>query len=81
MNLREFNQGDKLDILAPSEVYVIELCDEYVVIESNMSMTEIKPNGTMSLFNTFKQLKINKGETKKVTLARTDYKDSVTLMY
>lgn len=81
MNLRNFKQGDKLDILVPSEVFIIEMCDEYVVIESNMSMTEIRPNGTMSLLNTFKNIKINKGEIKKITLARTDYKDSVMLTY
>ena len=81
MNLRDFKQGDKLNVLVPSEIYIVEMNDNYVVVESSLSLTEVKDNGTISLMDTFKQLKINKGENKNITLARTDYKGSVTLMY
>lgn len=81
MNLRDFKQGDKLNVLVPSEIYIVEMNDNYVVVESSLSLTEVKDNGTISLMDTFKQLKINKGENKNITLARTDYKGAVTLMY
>lgn len=81
MNLREFKQGDKLNILVPSEIYIVEMNDNYVVVESSLSLTEVKDNGTISLIDTFTQVKINKGENKKITLARTDYSGAVTLMY
>lgn len=81
MNLTNFNVGDKLNILLPSEVYIKEKNFEYVLIDSSISMTEIKENGTISLYNTFNQLKLYKGESKRVTLALTDYKSSVTLEF
>jgi hypothetical protein len=81
MNLNEYKIGDKLDILVPSDVFVVDATEDYIVIESSLSMTEVKENGTISLMNTFKQLKINRGESKNITLARTDYKGTITLMY
>lgn len=81
MNLNEYKIGDKLDILVPSDVFVVDVTEDYIVIESSLSMTEVKENGTISLMNTFKQLKINRGESKTITLARTDYKGTITLIY
>ncbi len=74
-------EGVKLDILLPSEIIIKEKNDEFIVIESSMGIAEISEKGTISLMNAPKEIRINKGETKKLTLPVTDYFSSVTITY
>lgn len=74
-------EGIKLDILLPSEIIIKEKNDDFIVIESSMGIAEISEKGFMSLMNTPKKIRINKGETKKLTLPVTDYFGSVTITY
>jgi hypothetical protein len=74
-------EGVKLDILPPSEIIIKEKNDDYIIIGSSMGITEISDKGTISLMNAPKEIKIKKGETKKLTLPMTDYFDSVTITY
>lgn len=71
----------KLDILKPSNVFVKEKNEDYIIIESSAGITEIKDDGTINLFDNTKEIKILKGEQKKVTLPLTDYFDSVIIKY
>ncbi len=74
-------EGIKLNILSPSEVVVKEKTANYIIIESSMGIAEISDKGTISLMNTSKEIRINKGETKKLTLPVTDYFGSATIKY
>ena len=73
--------GLKLDILLPSEVTIKEKTDNFIIISSSMGITEISEKGTISLINAQNEIKINKGETKRLTLPMTDYFGSVTITY
>lgn len=78
---REYlHEGCKLDILKPSEVTVKELTDDYVVLASTEGIVEVNDGG-ISLSNSPKEIKIQKGECKTVTLPVTDYFHSVTIQY
>ena len=74
-------EGIKLNILLPSEVIIKEKNDDFIVIESSMGIAEISENGFISLMDAPKEIRINKGETKKLTLPVTDYFNSVTITY
>ena len=71
----------KLDILRPSNVWIKEKNDDYIIIESSCGITEIKEDGTINLFDNSKEIKILKGEQKELTLPLTDYFDSVIIKY
>lgn len=74
-------EGIKLDILSPSEIIIREKNDNFIVIESSMGIAEVSERGTISLMDAPKEIRINKGETKKLTLPVTDYFSSVTITY
>lgn len=74
-------KGTKLNILPPSEITIIEKTDEYIVLESSLGITEINDNGGINLMSGEKTLKINKGESKKITLPMMDYFHSVVIKY
>ncbi len=65
-------KGQKLDILQPSEVYIKEKTDEYIVIYSSDGIVEVI-DGKVSLYNSTKEITIKKGEIKTLTLPMTDY--------
>lgn len=74
-------EGTKLDILPPSEVIIKEKNDDFIIIESSMGIAEVSEKGGISLLDAPKEIRINKGETKKVTLPMFDYFHSVTITY
>lgn len=78
---RYIEEGCKLNILLPSEVYVKEKNDEYIIITSSLGIAEINEIGAINLKSAPKEIKIKKGETKKLTLPVTDYFSSVTIGY
>lgn len=78
---RYVKEGLKLGVLLPSEVTVKVKNDDYIIIESSKGIVEIPEKGAISLKNAPKEIKINKGETKKLTLPVTDYFDSITITY
>lgn len=75
------SENSKLNILSGVEIIVKEKTEDYIILESNSGLTEVKENGTINLFDPQKEIKINKGESKKITLAATDYFDSVIVKY
>ncbi len=75
------SENSKLNILSGVEIVVKEKTEDYVILKSNSGLTEVKENGTINLFDAQKEIKINKGESKKITLAATDYFDSVIVKY
>ena len=78
---RYIEEGCKLDILSPSEVYIKEKNDEYIILTCCVGIADINEIGAISLKNTPKETMIKKGETKKLTLPVTDYFSSVIIGY
>jgi len=74
-------KGAKLNILPPSEITIIEKTEDYIVLESSLGITEIKENGGINLMSEDKTIKINKGESKNITLPMFDYFHSVVIKY
>lgn len=74
-------EGCKLNILSPSEVYIKEKNDEYIILTSSLGIAEINEIGAISLKNAPKEIMIKKGETKKLTLPVRDYFSSVIIGY
>lgn len=75
------SENSKLNILSGVKIVIKEKNEDYIILESNNDLTEVKENGTINLLDAKKELKINKGESKKITLAATDYVDSVIVKY
>ena len=73
-------EGVKLNILLPSEVKIKEKTDDYIIISSSLGIVEIV-DGKISLLNAPHEIRINKGEEKKLTLPMTDYSESVIIKY
>ena len=74
------NEGLKIDILKPSEIEVLEITDEYVILKSSMGFAEIT-NNTIDLNKKLETIKIKKGEKKQVTLPMLDYYNSISIEY
>ncbi len=73
-------EGTELNFL-PGKIVVKEKTDEYIVLESSYELTEVNQFGMINLSNGFKEIKINKGESKVLTLAMTDFPFSATIKY
>lgn len=67
-------------MLSACEIFVKEKTD-YIVLESSKGLAEVSESGTIDLMNSLTEIRINKGEAKKITLAATDYFYSVTIKY
>lgn len=67
-------------MLSACEIFVKEKTD-YIVLESSKGLVEVSESGTIDLMNSLTEIRINKGEAKKITLAATDYFYSVTIKY
>ena len=75
------SKGSKLDILSPSEVIVKDKTKDYITIESSIALAVVNENGRINLNSDIYEVTINKGQEIKITLALTDYFQSVVIKY
>lgn len=71
----------KLNVLSGCEIIVKEKTDDYIILFCSVGLAEISDSDTISLFDAPKEVRINKGETKHLTLPVTDYFESVYIKY
>ena len=73
--------GVKLNILSGYEITVKEKTMDYIILKSPSGLTEVNENGTINLLDSKHEIKINKGESKTITIPAMDYFDSVEVKY
>lgn len=67
------HEGSVLDVFGvENKAYVKEKTDEYIIIASEYGIVELAEDNSINLNNPSKEIKINKGETKKLSIPMTD---------
>ena len=77
------HEGSVLDVFGVEDkVYVKEKTDEYIIIASEYGIVEVADDNSINLNNPPREIKINKGESKTLTIPMTDnFYDDVTIKY
>ena len=77
------HEGSVLDIFGVEDkVYVKEKTDEYIIIASEYGIVEVSDDNSINLNNPPREIKINKGESKTLTIPMTDnFYGDVTIKY